>query len=78
MGKPYEGGVSPKGRRAQARMISFVVAFTVAHGYPPTVREMRDGLGYSSTSSVQHHIRKLREQEMIEYTPGSNRTIRVL
>lgn len=55
----------------------FIQAFTKAHGYPPTVREIGAAIGQSSTSSTHHTLRSLVRKGYIEKVEGSPRTIRV-
>lgn len=63
-------------RKQQIR--DYIVVYITAHGYPPTVREICDGVGLYSTSSVQHYLTKMLELGMIETdAPGSPRAIRV-
>jgi repressor LexA len=44
---------------AQSRVYDYVIEFINDHGYSPTVRQVCDALGYSSTATVQQHIRSL-------------------
>jgi repressor LexA len=57
----------------QARVFDFVRDFRDEHGYPPTVREIRDALGYGSTASVQRHLNNLRR---LGYLEGTGRRLR--
>jgi repressor LexA len=43
----------------QAAIVEFIGAFTAANGYPPSVREVGEHVGLSSTSSVHHQLRRL-------------------
>lgn len=45
----------------QFDIIEFIRAHVELHGYPPTVREIGDDVGLSSTSSVHHQLRRLEE-----------------
>lgn len=37
-------------------LLRFIRHFVGEHGYPPSLREMADGCGMSSTSVVTHHL----------------------
>jgi len=50
----------------QARVFDFVRDFRAEHGYPPTVREIRDALGYGSPATVQRHLNSLRRKGYLE------------
>lgn len=47
-------------------------------GYPPTVREMADEMGVSSTSTVQYYLKLLEEQGKIKRGGNKNRAIEVI
>lgn len=57
-------------------ILEFIKKFMMEHQYPPTVREIGDGVGMKSTSTVYVHIEKLIKEGRIEMD-GSARTIRV-
>ena len=44
-------------------------------GFPPTVRELCGLLGYSSTSTVHHYLKKLSANGVISYEPTKPRTL---
>jgi len=49
----------------QQRILRFIYEFTNRHHYPPTIREIGDNVGISSTSVVNYNLRKLEENELI-------------
>ena len=56
---------------------SYIVSYLKKEGYPPSVREICQGVGIRSTSTVHAHLRRLMEEGKIEYTPGKRRAIMV-
>ena len=48
------------------------------NGYSPSVREICDGVGLSSTSTVHAHLEILKKKGYIKRLPSKNRTIEVL
>lgn len=49
----------------QQRILRFIYEFTNRHHYPPTIREIGDNVGISSTSVVNYNLRKLEGNELI-------------
>lgn len=58
-------------------MLDFIAVFADSHGYGPTVREMQDALGISSTSVVNYRMNILRREGRLEFEEGLSRTVRV-
>ena len=63
-----------KGRRRE--MYDFILKSMREEGYPPTMREIADALGYKSPSTVLHHLRKLEAMGYIERASDRNRALR--
>ena len=54
------------------------IARTVAErGYPPSVREIADGVGLASTSAVHHHLIALERDGLLERGSHSSRALRL-
>ncbi len=47
------------------------------NGYSPSVRDIRDALGFRSTSTVQMYLERLAERGLIEKASGKSRTLRL-
>ena len=62
----------------QARVLFFIVDFMSLEGYPPTLREMQDCFGWSSTNAARDHLRALVRKGYVTVAPGLSRGIRVL
>lgn len=54
---------------------AFIISYVKKEGYPPSVREICQGVGIKSTSTVHAHLHRLQEAGKIEYTPGKRRAI---
>ncbi len=50
----------------QQRMLDFIRDYVAEHGYPPTIREIGQRLGISSTSVVNYNLNKLKASGAIE------------
>jgi repressor LexA len=59
------------GRRSL--VFHFVKEYLADNGYPPTVREIAQGVGLSSTGTTQMHLNTLRKMGLLE---GEGRTLR--
>jgi repressor LexA len=49
----------------QLKIIEFIVNFTDSHDFPPTIREIGEQCGISSTSVVNYNLTKLEEMELL-------------
>jgi len=49
----------------QQRILQFIHRFTRAHRYPPTIRQIGDNVGISSTSVVNYNLSRLEELDLI-------------
>ncbi len=65
--------LTPKQRAA----LEFIRCFFSEWGYAPTVAEIRDGLGVSSTSTVHKHLKNLVEKGYLESLPKKSRGLSV-
>lgn len=58
-------------------ILYFIIRYAKEHGYPPTVREIGEGVGLRSSASVHRHMKRMKEGGMIGYIDGEPRTITV-
>ena len=56
----------------QQKVYDCIVSFMRKNRYPPTIREIQEHFGYSSSNSVVVHLRKLKEKGYI--TSDSTKT----
>jgi repressor LexA len=59
----------------QARILEVIHAFTAEHGYPPSVREIGERVGLSSSSTVQSHLKALEKRGLIHRDPTKPRAL---
>ena len=57
--------------------LNFIEAFIAERGYPPTYEEIRQGLGLSTKSLVDHHLSALEDAGYIERDPLTPRGLRL-
>lgn len=59
----------------QARILDVIRGFTEERGYPPSVREIGERVGLSSSSTVQSHLRSLEKRGLIHRDPTKPRAL---
>lgn len=59
----------------RVRVLNFIRAYTRKNGYPPSLRDIGDGVGLSSLSSVTHQLDKLEIEGKITSNPNIPRSI---
>ena len=62
----------------QQEILDFLSDFTARNGYPPSVREIGDAVGLSSSSTVHSHLNALEDKGYIRRDPSSARALTVL
>jgi len=62
----------------QRQILHSILQHTEAHGYPPTVREIGEAVGLSSSSTVHAHLRTLENAGLICRDAVLTRAIRVV
>ncbi|MBI5877080.1 MAG: transcriptional repressor LexA [Chloroflexi bacterium] len=61
----------------QENILNFIRDFGQAHGYPPSIREIGQNIGISSTSVVNYNLLKLEREGHLERNPTISRGIRL-
>lgn len=64
-------------KETHQKILDFVTSYMLGHGYSPTTREIADGVGYTSTSTVFNYLRDMRTAGLINYIDECPRTITV-
>ena len=64
--------------KRQEDTLKFVKEYIVAHGYPPTVREIATAIDVSSPATVQSHLDRLADKGYIKKGSNKNRTIELM
>ncbi|HYL28114.1 MAG TPA: transcriptional repressor LexA [Candidatus Nitrosotalea sp.] len=60
----------------QRRILDVIRAFTAEHGYPPSVREIGERVGLSSSSTIHAHLKALEKRGLISRDPTKPRALR--
>ncbi len=64
--------------RRQREILTFVQRYADAHGYPPSVREIGQALGLTSSSTVHSHLSALEKKGYLRRDPSKPRALEVL
>jgi len=62
----------------QQEILDFLNTFTAKNGYPPSVRDIGNAVGLSSSSTVHSHLNALEDKGYIRRDPSSARAISVI
>ena len=66
-----------KGYLRRDQMMRFIQEYISTHGYSPSVREVRDFMGYQSTSVAFLQLRRLRQDGYVTFIDSRARTVRL-
>ena len=64
--------------RRQQEILTFIQRHTDAHGYPPSVREIGQALGLTSSSTVHSHLSALEKKGYLRRDPSKPRALEIL
>ena len=67
-----------EGDFARLDVLEFIEKFWETNGYAPSFRDIAQGCGFNSTSSVAHHLSVLRAMGKVEYMDNIARSVRVV
>lgn len=62
----------------QAKILEFIRDVTQARNYPPSVREIGEAVGLSSSSTVHNHLNQLERRGLIKRDPSKSRTVQLV
>src|SRR5260370_9161649 len=62
----------------QREILEYLREQTRTRAYPPTVREIGQAVGLSSSSTVQNHLNALEQKGFIKRDPTKSRTVEVV
>src|ERR687897_2400845 len=71
-----EGG--PVLTERQRQILDFLTEYVVAHGYPPTVREIGEAVGLASPSTVHAHLANLVRAGLLKRDPTKPRAVELV
>lgn len=64
--------------KRQEDVLKFIKKYTAKHGYPPTIREICEGVNLSSPATVFVHIKNLEKNGYVKNTSSKFRTLELL
>jgi len=64
--------------KRQKRILEMIETYMAEWGYPPTIREIGDAVGISSTSVVSYNLKVLQRKGYLERSPEVSRGLRLM
>jgi repressor LexA len=62
----------------QVRILDYIREVTRVRSYPPSVREIGEAVGLSSSSTVHNHLNQLERRGLIKRDPSKSRTVQLV
>lgn len=62
----------------EKELYEFIIEFSNTYSYPPTVRDIQQGLNIKSTSTVHSYIERLKEKGYLNHSDRKSRSIRAV
>ncbi len=62
----------------QSQIMMYIIDYLAKNGYPPTVREICQGVGLKSPSTVHGYLLKLEKRGLIERRPERKRALHIV
>src|SRR5262249_33228508 len=62
----------------QNRILDYIRYVTKTRNYPPSVREIGEAVGLSSSSTVHNHLNQLERRGLIKRDPSKSRTVQLI
>ena len=62
----------------QNKILDYIRYVTKVRNYPPSVREIGEAVGLSSSSTVHNHLNQLERRGLIERDPSKSRTVQLV
>ena len=76
-GTAGRGGLDTGLTERQRTILDVIRASVTSRGYPPSIREIGDAVGLTSTSSVAHQLRTLERKGYLRRDPNRPRAVDV-
>src|SRR3981189_3552854 len=62
----------------QTKILDYIRSVTKARTYPPSVREIGENVGLSSSSTVHNHLNQLERRGLIKRDPSKSRAVQLV
>ena len=62
----------------ESQIYATILDYTAAKGYPPSVREIGNRVGLSSSATVHRYLHRIKRAGYIDFEPNQCRTMRVV
>src|SRR5437868_13117979 len=62
----------------QGKILDYIRYVTRVRNYPPSVREIGEAVGLTSSSTVHNHLNQLERRGLIKRDPSKSRTVQLV
>ena len=76
--KYMKPNITLQGIARRKQILAFIIQYMTDNGFAPSNREIGDGVGLKSTSSIKNYLDKLEKDGKIKTKPGQPRAISVV
>jgi repressor LexA len=73
-----ENEVTEQLTERQTRILEYIRKMSQTRNYPPSVREIGEAVGLSSSSTVHNHLNQLERRGLIKRDPSKSRTVQLI
>jgi repressor LexA len=70
--------LTPELTERQTRILNYIREVSKKRNYPPSVREIGEAVGLSSSSTVHNHLNQLERRGLIKRDPSKSRTVQLV
>lgn len=65
-------------RKRRHHIYNFIATYIEENSYSPSMREITEGVGLQSVSTVKGHLDRMQRDGYLEYEPTKPRTIKLI
>ena len=65
-------------KKRQKAIYEYIGEYIENNSYPPTIREIAEGVGLSSPATVHGHLSRLKNKGFVDFEPTRPRTLRLI
>src|SRR6266571_3857576 len=76
--EPWRTKLTDQLTERQSKILEFIRYVTRHRNYPPSVREIGEAVGLSSSSTVHNHLNQLERRGLIKRDPSKSRTVQLV
>ena len=67
-----------QGKKTLNKVYKYIIKYLTTNGFAPSIRDICNGVGLTSTATVHHYLNILADKGLIEIKDRSSRAIKVI